>query len=257
MSYEEVLRAHFLICDYFASELGVPSLCGVKNVGMLCSAVGRQKTSFGGKDKWTTPFEVMASLFFGLVMNHAFHDGNKRTALLVLLGQLYKNRRIPICNQDEFESMTVAVAEGNLGRFRAEAWSGRSFVPAADAMVFGIADFLRRNTRKKNVDYKPVPFFQFDAAIRRYGYRLGSPSDNFIDIIRIGEDGHGETTVLRRIGFPGMKKVMAPGDIKECLKKLKLTPDNGYDWNVLFGESEPMFQLIHDFEAPLRRLRDE
>ena len=56
-------------------------LIGVRDLNLLGSAIGRQSASFGGKTKYTNPVDICATLFYGLVKNHSFSDGNKRTAL--------------------------------------------------------------------------------------------------------------------------------------------------------------------------------
>lgn len=79
----DVLRAHYLIIDFFATEHGEGvGGVGPKNLGLLHSTLSRQFSGYDGKVKWKTDYEVCASLFWGLVKNHAFHDVNKRTAVL-------------------------------------------------------------------------------------------------------------------------------------------------------------------------------
>jgi death-on-curing protein len=82
----EVITAHRLIESTFPD---VES--GIRDKGLLSSAVHRQFTGFGEFEKWTTSYQKMATLFYGIIQNHAFVDGNKRTALLVLLLHLRKN----------------------------------------------------------------------------------------------------------------------------------------------------------------------
>jgi|SRR5579872_1312890 len=80
-----VLRAHFLVAEYFLGPNRGMSAVGPRNVQLLQSAVSRQYVEYQGYRKWTDPFDVAATLFFGLVKNHPFHDANKRTALLTTL----------------------------------------------------------------------------------------------------------------------------------------------------------------------------
>ena len=74
----QVLRAHFLIVDFFSQEGGGVGGVGPKSLDLLHSAIYRQFVSFGGKDKWAEPLEKCATLLFGLVKDHPFHDANKR-----------------------------------------------------------------------------------------------------------------------------------------------------------------------------------
>lgn len=54
---------------------------GIRDLGLLESAVYRPQTSFGGKDLYIGVFNKSAALLQSLLKNHPFIDGNKRTAL--------------------------------------------------------------------------------------------------------------------------------------------------------------------------------
>lgn len=56
-------------------------LLGVRDIGLVESAVFRPQASFDGKDLYKTIFDKAAALLQSLLMNHPFLDGNKRTAL--------------------------------------------------------------------------------------------------------------------------------------------------------------------------------
>ena len=64
---------------------------GVKNDGMLESAIERQNTGFGGFYKYPTYYSNCATLVYGIIKNHSFHNGNKRAGLLALIKHLYVN----------------------------------------------------------------------------------------------------------------------------------------------------------------------
>jgi len=54
---------------------------GVRDPGLLESAVAQPKASFSGKYLHSFPFEMAAAYLYHLVMNHPFVDGNKRVGL--------------------------------------------------------------------------------------------------------------------------------------------------------------------------------
>ena len=54
---------------------------GIRNLGLIESAVGRPQATFDGNDLYKTIFEKGAALLQSLLKNHPFVDGNKRTAL--------------------------------------------------------------------------------------------------------------------------------------------------------------------------------
>jgi death on curing protein len=54
---------------------------GVRDLGMLLSAVARPQATFDGRDLNPELFSKAAALLESLIGNHAFVDGNKRTAI--------------------------------------------------------------------------------------------------------------------------------------------------------------------------------
>ncbi len=147
LSGEEVLRAHFSVVDHFLKEGEGDGIGGIgpKDMGMLVSALSRPHVSFGGLSKWNTIHEKAATLFFGLIMNHPFHDANKRTAYLSTVHYLYKNGFILSVAQKELEDLAVLVAERGLSRFRRYKDLKKE---GLDPEVRFIAWYLRAKTHK-------------------------------------------------------------------------------------------------------------
>lgn len=54
---------------------------GVRELGLLLSAVARPQATFDGQDLYPDLFMKAAALLESLIGNHAFVDGNKRTAI--------------------------------------------------------------------------------------------------------------------------------------------------------------------------------
>jgi len=79
LSLEQVLILHELqIGDYGGSH-------GIRDIGLLESALFRPQTTFGGKDLYPTVFIKAAVLAYSLLKNHPFVDGNKRTATVSMI----------------------------------------------------------------------------------------------------------------------------------------------------------------------------
>lgn len=74
LGYRQVLWIHARVIE----ETG--GSAGVRDEGLLLSALARPSASFGGQDLYPTPFEKAAALLESLVRNHPFVDGNKRVA---------------------------------------------------------------------------------------------------------------------------------------------------------------------------------
>lgn len=259
IGYDDVLRAHYLISDYFENTTGEESVYGVKDFNLLGSALGRQAVSFNGITKWTQFHEISATLFFGLVKNHAFHDGNKRTALLILIYQLFNYGRVINCNKRNFEKLTVDVASNNLSTHRG--YNRKT----TDPEVHYIADFIRRNTRKIDKRYYPLTYREFNTNLNRFNYFLDNPSGGYISVYQTKTvrkryrfwQTKEVTSKIFQIGFNGWKNQVRPKAVKEVLKAAGLTAKNGIDSEIFYKGGDPMSLLIEEFEGPLSRLKDK
>jgi prophage maintenance system killer protein len=159
----DVLRAHYLIVDFFATEHGEGvGGVGPKSLNLLHSTLSRQLSGYDGKLKWKTDFEICASLFWGLVKNHAFHDVNKRTAVLSLFYHLLKVKKYPNEPHKVYEQLAVRVAANTLDDYPAF-WD---YKDKPDAEVLFIANFLYRNTRPmEKTEYKITYRFSVEMAM--------------------------------------------------------------------------------------------
>jgi death-on-curing protein len=88
---------------------------GIRDFALLHSALERCKVTFGGRDLYPTLFHKAAALLHSLVMNHAFDDGNKRTAFAIMSRFLNVNGLIIRASQNEIILMCVAVDNEGLG----------------------------------------------------------------------------------------------------------------------------------------------
>ncbi|HSX58385.1 MAG TPA: type II toxin-antitoxin system death-on-curing family toxin [Candidatus Saccharimonadales bacterium] len=82
---EEIVAMHFRITEKTGGSQGV------RDLGLLDSALGRPQASFGGEELYPTIFLKAAALVQSLSANHPFVDGNKRTALATLEYFLHLN----------------------------------------------------------------------------------------------------------------------------------------------------------------------
>lgn len=82
---------------------------GVKDVGLLDSAINRPKQSLFGNDAYPTVYEKAAALFESIAKNHAFHNANKRTALASLIVFLKINHYRWTMGIEEEQNFTVDV----------------------------------------------------------------------------------------------------------------------------------------------------
>ena len=106
LSEEQVLFIHARLI----SETGGSH--GLLDLGLLKSAVARPQATFDGQDLYPDLFTKAAALLESLVGNHAFVEGNKRTAITAAGLFLYINGYRMIAENQELESFTLQCAQG-------------------------------------------------------------------------------------------------------------------------------------------------
>lgn len=116
-SKDKVLLLHRLI----AAETGGD--VGVRDVGLLESALEGAFTSFEGKELYPTKIEKGARLGFTLISNHAFVDGNKRIGIYVILTFLEVNGIRLDCTNNEVATVGLAVAAGSMNYDQLRDWA--------------------------------------------------------------------------------------------------------------------------------------
>ena len=108
LTREEVVAIHAASLERFG---GLP---GVRDEGLLESAIAQPSQSFGGVELYPTLEEKAARLAFGLAKNHAFLDGNKRVATACMAAVLRMNGRAFRPDAGELLSTMLGVAEGSV-----------------------------------------------------------------------------------------------------------------------------------------------
>jgi death-on-curing protein len=87
---------------------------GLMERGLLDSAVGRPHTTLGADDAYPTVHDKAAALFHSLTCNHAFINGNKRTAVVAAGTFLKLNRYRLLLTDEEMITLATDTAEGDL-----------------------------------------------------------------------------------------------------------------------------------------------
>lgn len=87
---------------------------GVRDRGLLEAALAQPYQTFGGSELYPSIEEKAARLTFGLVENHPFADGNKRTATAILIAFLRANGRRFKPRHSELTDNIVSLAAGKM-----------------------------------------------------------------------------------------------------------------------------------------------
>ena len=98
---------------------------GIRDLGLLQSAIARPMATFGGEDLYPDIFQKAAALMESLIKNHPFIDGNKRTAISSTGLFLRVNGYSLETSQKELEDFTLKMATGKISLDDAAKWFKR------------------------------------------------------------------------------------------------------------------------------------
>lgn len=108
LTVDEVIEMH----KKLISKTG--GLDGIRDIGMLESAVMNCNLTFGDEELYPTLSEKAARIAFSICNNHPFIDGNKRTAVLAMLVTLKVNEINVAFTQSELISIGLGLADGSM-----------------------------------------------------------------------------------------------------------------------------------------------
>jgi death-on-curing protein len=92
---------------------GYGGIDGVRDAGLLQSAISMPQSAFGGQWLHADLYEMAAAYLFHLVKNHPFLDGNKRTGAASAIIFLAINDVEIEADEDGLVELTLAVATGD------------------------------------------------------------------------------------------------------------------------------------------------
>ena len=115
LTADMVREVHLEALDRFGG------LHGVRDTTLLEAAVAAPQATRAGIPAVVDLPGIAAAYLFYLVRNRPFVDANKRTALGACLVFLRLNGVDPLVNDDGWRTLTLAVADGTMGREEAAA----------------------------------------------------------------------------------------------------------------------------------------
>lgn len=232
---EEIINIHFELVSMFKDGDDPISPAGVKDYNLLASAAARPDTSLNSIEKYKTTEAKSSALFHSLIKNHAFHNGNKRTALASLIVYLDRNKIRIEAEDDDIFNFVLMVAK------REEPFDGSS-----DNAVSGIEHWLQKNSKTGTFNPSAMAVNDFLKKAGAVGATYRKSGDGRILIT--GPNYH-------TIGISGSTKKLTGQVVKRYLQKLGLSVSQaGVYLDEIQEGLNPQQQIIRRFRNVLKRL---
>jgi len=180
-----------------------------------------------------------AAYLHAIINNHAFHNGNKRTALVSTLVFLDLNGYVLVAEENELFDYLLKVADHKISK--------ASSAERTDAEMNEIAQWIHSRSRPISREERVLKFHELRGILTKYDCVLEQPTrGNRINIRR----GEYQTQVRYRNEGTDVER----NTIKKIRKDLHLTEENGYDSTVFYNKEEKISGFIQKYRRTLDRL---
>lgn len=258
LDVDDVLEIYGILVLDFAEADDPISPAGVRDLGLLESAVNRQHTGYGGLVKYPTPVLNAASLCYGICCDHAFHNGNKRAALVALLVHLDHNDLcLPSVTQDQLYEVMIAVAGHTITRQA----DGKKRVNS-DEEVEALAKWLRKRSEKVTRGEHPITYRQLRHTLSNYGFYLENAGGNSADLVEYEKVTKGlfrkriekRRRRIASIGYRDEGTVISKSEVKKVRRLCKLSEADGVDSTMFYSSGAVIDAFVNKYRKALRRL---
>lgn len=250
LTAEEVERIHFGLVEDFARSGDPIEPPGVRDRNLLESAAFRPHTSLGGVRKYPTVPLAAGALFHSLTLNHAFHNGNKRTAVVSLLVFLDRNKYVLEVSEVELFKYVLFVAQHRVIR-------RSSSFDRADREAHEIARWVCDNMRKVKKDELPVRWGDLKRILSDNDCSFQSVTGNRMNIQRTipRQRRFGSSRKLRtQVFYADDGREAEPNTIHKIRKDLQLDDEHGVDSDVFYRGRPVIDTFIAKYRKTLIRL---
>ncbi|MDY4077887.1 MAG: type II toxin-antitoxin system death-on-curing family toxin [Clostridium sp.] len=116
LSKEQIILLHSMAINKTGG------LDGIRDEGLLESAINSPFQSFGGVELFPQTESKAAHLAFNIINNHPFLDGNKRIGILVMMVFLEVNNIKLQCSDEDIIDLGLGIAENRYNSEHIEEW---------------------------------------------------------------------------------------------------------------------------------------
>jgi death-on-curing protein len=110
LTVDDIIESHQNQIDTYGGSYGI------RDIGLLESAIAQPEASFSGQYLHADIFEMAAAYLYHLVMNHPFVDGNKRVGLEAALIFLEINNENFNASDQELVDLVLKTTAGQVGK---------------------------------------------------------------------------------------------------------------------------------------------
>ena len=231
------------IVDDFALSKDPISPPGVRDRGLLESALFRPQTSLGKADKYPTVSMSAAALLHSIVHDHPFFNGNKRTALVSMLVLIDKNNWVLTLDQDDLYNFVIALASHSIVDRKSVHKNN-----LADAEVQKTSRWVQHNIRKIKRSEYPLKLRELQRILVTFGCEISRSSSvgNRLNI-SLGEKS-------TQIGYKYEGADVDRNTIHKVRHDLGLDERSGVDSDVFYNRGPRIPKFINQYRKVLDRL---
>lgn len=272
---QSIIELHEVLSNniHLLEEMDPVEPRGVKNFGMLESAVSRQTTGSGSYYKYPNACSNAATLVYGIIKNHAFHNGNKRAGLLALIKHLYINGYVlsPSLDSEELYEILVAIADSKIPEFYAKYIKKYGFIRTKEekktnewdleTQLRFLAFWIKRNSKpkeltnkgeikistlKKVLDNKNIEMNQNGSNLEVYI----NEDNKFLGFIKIGT----KTIMKKNYSLGNSRTTIGKTTLNVLRNDFKLNKINGIDDTFFYDEEAFLDSEIKTYKKIIYQL---
>ena len=274
LTTECIIDLHDLLSNnvHLLEEMDPVEPRGVKNRGLLESAVNRQLTGFGTYYKYPEVFSNAATLMYGIIKNHSFHNGNKRAGFLCLIKHLYVNNYVlsPSLDSKELYDLLVAIADSKVELFFQKHHKKYNFIRTKEEKKNNIWDvetvikftgfWIRKNSvAKTNTIKGDVKLSTLKKVLENKNITMNQNGSNLEVYIESENKFLGFTIGLKKQNFKvyslgNNRTVIAKHILNQLRKDFNLTKINGIDDTFFYDDEAFLDMEIKTFKKLIYQL---
>jgi death-on-curing family protein len=256
LSVDMVLNIHDHLIREFSSTPDPIFPPGVRDDGLLASAVHRQEAGVRGYMKYDTPYSNAATLMFGICNNHPFHNGNKRTALVAGMMHLDANNLVlHAITKDDLYKLMLRIASHEMVRLR-RSQKRKGVRPKSDDEVGEITKWLQEKSRKIRKGERNITYAELYRIIDQFGFKLGQKKHNKMEVLKQKKTLFGKIkfVCVYKVPCPGDSRIVTLNEIKSIREALELTESHGVDSESFYDTQMIIDVFVRQHRNVLRKL---